>query len=144
MTSFTPDLQEKTESAGIALGLFFLGETRLPNNNKATVELAFGRAWRSWVHKDRFPSVSKSNSFNNRRSDPFYMITGYDAKKTSPWSPIVWGGPSVHDNSVDVRPGVIWEDHGVEAWAEALMHVNPVPGSGWVNLAAALLDELPK
>jgi hypothetical protein len=103
MTSLTPDLQEKTVSAGIALGLFSLGEKQLFSSNKVTVELAFGRAWSSWAHKDRFPSVFKSNSFNNRRRDPYDMITGYDAKKTSPWSPVVWSGSSAYDKSLCVR-----------------------------------------
>lgn len=108
MTSFTPDLQEKTVSAGIALGLFSLGEKHLPSNDKVTIELAFGRAWNSWPHKDRFPSISKSSSFNNSRRDPYYMITAYDAKKTSPWSPVIWDGPHAYYKSVAVRPGVIW------------------------------------
>jgi hypothetical protein len=142
MTSLTPDLQEKTVSAGITLGLFSLGEKQLFSSNKVTVELAFGRAWSSWAHKDRFPSVFKSNSFNNRRRDPYYMITGYDAKKTSPWSPVVWSGSSAYDKSLCVRPLVIWEDYGLEGSAVSLMYDNPVPGAGWVDLAAALRDEI--
>ncbi len=130
--TLTPTRQRNSVSEGMALGLVVLGHPDLPFN-KATADLAFTGAWRSWIYTSRFPQVQTDLSHG---SDGVRVMTRADeAKKT--WV-LFWDAGrrlTIYPRQDD------WDPADPEDISYALdMLDGDVPLAGWTDLAQAFLD----
>lgn len=120
--------QETMVGEGLAVGVLSLGVVAVTSNRLA-VSSAFARAWRSWAHSGRIPSVRVDLA----REDIFRILGASSGRRgpiTADWST---GGEYV--------PNLL-PDWSLEEAGDHIGEAAGVPHAAWVNLARAFVADL--
>jgi hypothetical protein len=114
--------QLKAVGEGLAVACLMLGHHELPAN-KMNVELAFQRAWRSWPHAGRFPSVRA----DLERNHIYRQVMDDSARRRQP---II----AFWDVDRTLRPQ-LQEGFSMDDAGELLQEFHDIPTTAWVELA---------
>ncbi|MGI8723031.1 MAG: hypothetical protein ACR2JG_12480 [Geodermatophilaceae bacterium] len=121
--------QETAVGEGLAVGCVAL-EVDAIEGSKMDLEFAFRRAWRSWPYRSTFPVVRAVVA----RDDLLRILGKSGGRRSAHLSGWASQWPFVP---------YVAESWTVEDVAEILRGSTGVPLAGWVELAQAILDELP-
>jgi hypothetical protein len=121
--------QLKAVGEGLAVGCLMLGHHELPAN-KMNVELAFQRAWRSWPHAGRFPSVRA----DLERNHIYWQIMDNSARRRQPTIAFWDVGRTLHPQ--------LQEGFDMDDAKDLLPKFHDLPIAAWVELAQLFTDAL--
>jgi hypothetical protein len=121
--------QLKAVGEGLAVGCLMLGHHELPAN-KMNVELAFQRAWRSWPHAGRFPSVRA----DLERNHIYWQIIDESARRRPP---II----AFWDVGRTLRPQ-LQDGFSMDDARDLLQEFHDIPTDAWVELARLFTEAL--
>ncbi|MBN9799255.1 hypothetical protein DMP15_18595 [Pseudonocardia sp. UM4_GMWB1] len=127
--SLTKAQQETIVGEGLALGLLAVGVVAVTSGKQA-VEFAFGRAWRSWTHRSKFPQVRMEIA----RNDVLRIMRDSERRRGSALAYWATGGAWYEP--------VQRADWSVEEDGEVLGENSGIPFAQWVALAEAIVAEL--
>lgn len=119
--------QQKIVGEGLAIGLLALGVEGVTSRKQA-VEFAFGRAWRSWPHRSRFPQV-RADILRNDILAILHASANRQGVIVADWSCEQWCEPQIR---------VDWP---LEEAGEAVAEEAGVRFGQWVDLAEAFVGE---